>query len=163
LVFLPRSLNTSMLRLQGHGFKHYGSEWPDIEQEVEWHFQEATKTNGHPVRIEFVHSALTVTASLDQLQWIDELKEHYGVVVELSHTQDQTLPPNSLTPDYDVYLDRVIFWIANNPEWRDHAQVYKDMLNSLGDAPLPTHPIPNQDRFPELAHWFAQAYSAAER
>jgi len=94
---------------------------------------------------------------------IDELKEHYGVVVELSHTQDQTLPPNSLTPDYDVYLDRVIFWIANNPEWRDHAQVYKDMLNSLGDAPLPTQLIPNQDKHPELAHWFACADKAAKR
>ena len=148
-----------MLRLKGFGFKHYGSEWPDIEQEVEWHFQEATKTNGHPVRVEFVHSALTVTASLDLLQWIDELKEHYGVQVELSHSEDEQLPTSTLTPDYDVYLDRVIFWIATNQEWREHAGVYKQQLAQLGTLPLPgvehiREQYTKKANFPEYAGWF---------
>ena len=157
-----------MLRLKGFGFKHYGAEWPEVEQDVEWHFQEATKTNGHPVRIEFVHSALTVTASLDLLQWIDEMKEHYGATVELSHSQDTELPPNTLTTDYDVYLDRVIFWIATNPEWSSHAQVYQDMLQELGKGDMPgiqyiREQYIKKANFPEYAEWFDCVRKAAKR
>jgi hypothetical protein len=157
-----------MLRLKGFGFKHYGAEWPEVEQDVEWQFQESTKTNGHPVRIEFVHSALTVTASLDLLQWIDEMKEHYTATVELSHTQDTDLPPNSLSTDYDVYLDRVIFWIATNPEWSSHAQVYQDMLQELGTGAMPDQQYIREqyikkEQFPEYAQWFDCVRKAAKR
>ena len=148
-----------MIKLKGFGFKHYGSEWPDIEQDVEWQFQEAKGT----VQIEFEHSALTVTASLDLLQWIDELKEHYGVGVELSHTEDAQLPTSTLTPDYDVYLDRVIFWIATNQEWREHAGVYKQQLDGLGSKPVPTHTNADPTKFPELTEWFKLIEEAAKR
>jgi hypothetical protein len=108
-----------VIELKGYGFKHYPSEWGDIEQDVEHAFSKASV-----IDICFVHTALTVTSSLDLLKWIDELKEHYAVQVRLVHEFDQSLPTSSLSTDYDVYLDRVIFWIATNPEWKDHVNVY---------------------------------------
>ena len=152
-----------MIELKGYGFKHYPSEWGDIEQDVEHAFSKASV-----IDICFVHTALTVTSSLDLLKWIDELKEHYAVQVRLVHEFDQSLPTSSLSTDYDVYLDRVIFWIATNPEWSSHAQVYQDMLQDLGTGAMPDQQYIREQyikkaQFPEYAEWFDCVRKAAKR
>jgi hypothetical protein len=148
-----------MIELKGYGFKHYPSEWGDIEQDVEHAFSKASV-----IDICFVHTALTVTSSLDLLKWIDELKEHYAVQVRLVHEFDQSLPTSSLSTDYDVYLDRVIFWIATNPEWKSHADVYKQQLSTLATTThLNTTGI-DRGLFPEYKAWFdQQPFTAAKR
>jgi hypothetical protein len=61
-------------------------------------------------------------------------------------------------------LDRVIFWIATNPEWKSHADVYKQQLNTLATTThLNTTGI-DRGLFPEYKAWFdQQPFTAAKR